>query len=223
MFLASLLPEQGGEVVLPPPMPAPDMETSESFRLFRMSEEMRSILTIILAIIWSGIVIMAIWRVSSQIYNWLKRRSGDMEGMEVEHLKGAFWADLLMLLNRFGTAVKRLLRRFLMRERPVELPGAIMIRNTYRQLIRWAASRGYPRASDQTPYEYLGILAAVLPDAYDDLNLITRHYVQVRYSTAIPTTEDRDAVNRSWHRVRRQKMKRPAGNATFEQEEQDNG
>ena len=48
-------------------------------------------------------------------------------------------------------------------------PGAAFVRSTYRQMTRWAASRGYPRTADQTPYEYLGMLSAALPELVQDL------------------------------------------------------
>ena len=75
----------------------------------------------------------------------------------------------------------------------------------------------------QTPYEYMGMLAAVIPDACNDLQVITNHYVQVRYGTAIPTSDDQDAVNQSWQKVRKHKIKRPHTQSVQEQEENEHG
>ena len=222
-LLASLLPQTGGGAELPAPMPVPGGEDADNFRLFQISDEARTILNILMAVLWSVILALALWRISSQIYNWLARRTARMEEVEVEQLKGAFWADLVTMVKHFAAALTGLLSRVLRREKARELPGAAFVRSTYRQMTHWAASRGYPRTADQTPYEYLGMLSAALPEAGDELHLITMHYVQVRYGTANPTPADRDSVDQSWRRIRKYRLKRPHHYDTDKQEEHDNG
>lgn len=223
VFIAGLFPDISGEAELPPAPPPPGMEDAENFRLFRLSDEARSVLTIIMAVIWGSIVILALWRISSQIYRWLAGRSGRMEGVEVEQLRGAFWADLKTMVKQVWSALAGLIGRLFARCGAEELPGAGVIRNIYRQMTRWAAARGYPRATDQTPYEYMGVLAAALPEASDDLGLITRTYVQVRYGAFHPLPEEREAVAASWRRLRRCRLKRPAIYTDNVQEDSDNG
>jgi hypothetical protein len=136
-FLASLMPDTGGEAALPPPAAMPGTEETETFRLFRLSEGARSVLNILMLCIWSVILILALWRVSSQIYNWLARRSARMEGVEVQQLKGAFWADMKAMFKYIGSAFTDLLKRLFHVEQKSELPGTAFIRTTYRQMIRW--------------------------------------------------------------------------------------
>ena len=219
LFLASLIPDTGGTIEPLPEMPVPGAEGGDNSQLFKMSDEVRSIITIVMAVIWSGIIILALWRISSQIYAWLARRGGRMQDVEVERLKGAFWTDLLNLLKHIAGLFPQFLRRLGGREKKTELPAAVHIRNTYRQMTRWAASRGYPRPIHQTPYEYLGVLATALPDACDDLDLITQHYVQIRYGMAVPASADCEAVIESWRRIRKYRLKRPYINSNETQEE----
>lgn len=61
-------------------------------------------------------------------------------------------------------------------------PAARTVRETYRALLHWAAQRGLPRRTEQTPYEFLGALTDALPEAGQEAAAITAAYVPVRYA-----------------------------------------
>jgi len=96
--------------------------------------------------------------------------------------------DLVGTASRFGLG-----SRFL---------AAISIRRIYTNLLRLAADAGYPRATSQTPYEYLGTLRRALPDNEADVRLITEAYVNARYGQVPDTREELDRIRACWQRIR---------------------
>jgi len=208
-FIASLFPEpEPGE--LPPAMPMPQMEPAEEFKLWTMPESVRSGLRLGLGMLWLGISLLALWRISSQIYEWLSRRLASMAGAEIEPLQGAFRADLLSLLKRIILKLLRLGLPFrLARKSKSLLPEVATVRQIYRQLLRWAATGGYPRHVSQTPYEYLYTLADLLPEARGDLDFITQQYVSTRYGTSLPTEDALHQLRQSWHEISQNRLNRP--------------
>jgi len=209
-FIASLFPEpEPGE--LPPPMPVPEVEPSEGFKLWTMPEWMRGGLSLGLTILWGGLILVALWRISSQIFGWLRRRLTSMAGAEFEPLPGAFKADFLSLLKRILLKLlgfKVPLR--LARKSSSILPEIASVRQIYRQLLRWAAAGGYPRHISQTPYEYLYILQGLLPEAQVDLDFITHQYVSTRYGASLPTEDALHQLRQSWHKISQNRLKSPS-------------
>ncbi len=206
-FLFSLFPEPG-PVEPPPAMPMPGVEPSEGFKLWTMPVLVQSGLRIGWTVMVVGFLLFALWRVSSSIFGWLRRRLAGMAGAEFEPLPGAFRADFLGLL-------RRILLRLLGLKLPVRLrasaeplaPEVVSVRQVYRRFLRWAADGGYPRLISQTPHEYSYGLAYLLPEVRDDLDLITQQYVRTRYGTSLPTEYELNQLGQSWHRVRQYHLK----------------
>ncbi|GAJ09740.1 unnamed protein product, partial [marine sediment metagenome] len=190
-FIASLFPASE-PVELPPAMPMPEMEPDGGFKLWTMPEAVRSGLRITLGAVFFGLALVALWRVSSQIFGWLRRKlASSMAGAEFEPLPGAFRADLLGFLKRILSGLLRLRLPFLTRGKLRSvLPEVASVRQLYRQLLRWAATSGYPRHISQTPHEYLYTLVDLLPEAREDLGFITQQYVTARYGTSLPTEDE---------------------------------
>lgn len=213
-FLLSLIPrpESGGP---PPPLPSmPAPEPAEEFRLWSMPESVRSALRIGWTVMVVGILLFCLWRLSSDIFRWLRLRLAGMAGAEFEPLPGAFKADLLSLLKRILSRLRGLRLPFRVGVKAdAVLPDIASVRQIYRQFLRWAAAGGYPKHISQTPIEYFYRLADLMPEAEGDLDLITRQYVRVRYGAAPPTEGALDRMGQSWHRVRqiRLKKKKEAG------------
>jgi len=208
-FLVSLLPRpEPGEP--PPPMPAmPAPEPAEQFRLWRMPESVRSALRIGWTVMVIGILLFSLWRLSSDIFRWLRHRLAGMAGAEFEPLPGAFKADLLSLLKRMLSRLRGLRLPFrLGLKADAVLPDIASVRQMYRQFLRWAAAGGYPRHMSQTPNEYFHRLAGLLPEAEGDLDVITRQYGKVRYGASLPTEGELHRMSRSWHRVRQIRLKK---------------
>jgi len=72
----------------------------------------------------------------------------------------------------------------------------------YLSIVERARRQGYPRPRSQTPYEYDATLGPKLPEARQELTLLTQAFVEARYSRQ---TFDREQDRRAhvfWKRVR---------------------
>jgi hypothetical protein len=208
-FLINLFPgfDQGA---LPPVVskPIPEMEPSAFVKLFRIPESVRKVSGFVMACIWIALILLALWRVSTQIFEWLRQRLANGEGAEVEPISGAFREDLIRLFKAviklfskwmgllgwpFGRAVGR---------RNLS-PEAGTVREVYRQMLLWAASRGCPRDPSQTPHEYLKRLLKWLPEGKGELGFLTDHYVNARYGPSVPTRDGLERMMAGWKKLRR--------------------
>jgi len=209
-FLASLLPEP--EMAEPPSiMPMPEIQPSEESKFsWALPESVRRGLRLGYGVVVAVVCVLALWRISSQIFRWLRRRLSSMAGAEVEPLPGAFKADLLSLLKRILLKLRRLRLPFRLRKTDRLIPVEIAsVREIYRQFLRWAAAGGYPRQRSETPYEYLVSLADSIPEARSDLNFITQQYVNTRYGSLMPTGNELHQLRQSWHNIKRNRLRTP--------------
>ncbi len=214
IFIISLLPKPEQTGTLPPGMELPPMEPEENGFSLSIPEPIRSWLQILLAFIWIGLIVVALWQVSSQIYKWLSRRLPS-KGAETEPLKGAFAADLMGLLKRIVRYVSRINPLFwLQRKTRSSSPEAVSVRQIYHRLLQWGAARGYPRQLWQTPNEYLNKLAGLIPQLQGDLSFITQHYVITRYGNSIPTASELDQLKQSWKKVKESRLRISANSIT---------
>jgi hypothetical protein len=207
-FIASLLPEIE-PTEEPPPMPAmPSMESpDEATRWFTMPELLKRGLRIGWTVLVVGFLLFALWRISSDIFKWLRRKLASMAGAEFEPMPGALRADFLSLLKRFFSKLLGWRRLFRSRARaaPV-LPEIASVRQIYRQFLRWAAAAGFPRHISQTPHEYLYELIGLLPEAQGDLDLITQQYVRTRYGAWLLTEDELHQLKQSWYNVKQTRL-----------------
>jgi hypothetical protein len=207
LFLANLFPLPKA-ADLPSPTPLPQMKRPDEFPFQIFSDRMREVIRFIWAMMWAFLVLLALWRLSSQFLDWLRRKWGGGQGVEVEPLPGAFREDLLNFLKRLFLALGF---KWPFRKRKKTeslLPEAELVRKMYRQLLAWAASRGHARNLAQTPYEYLQGLVAWLPECGGDFTFITEKYVCTRYSLATPTERGLEELRRRWERVRQTRVKK---------------
>ena len=200
-FIVSLFPRNEPSVIPPPDMGLPPMEPQEQVMLWNLPEHVRSWLQIFTGILWGGLIALALWRISSQIFGWLRKRF--TADTEVEPLRGAFLADLVSLLNRLWHTLSGLpLLSFLLRRRRLLPPEAVSVRQIYRRLLHWGTAHGYPRHLAQTPNEYLDTLIGVLPQAQEDLLFITHHYVNMRYGNSRPTSVELQELRERWKKIK---------------------
>ena len=217
-FLASLFPQpEPGEL---PPMPSmPPVEPHEEVRLWTMPEWLRSGLRLSWTILMAGFILFALWRISSDIFRWLRRKLASMAGAEFEPMPGAFKADFLSLLKRILFRLLGLKVPFRFGHKQGILPPEVAsVRQVYRQLLRWAAGSGYPRHAWQTPHEYGYTLAGLLPEASEDLNFVTRQYVRARYGGLLLARDELNELSQAWHRVRQTRLKRAATKLAHDKE-----
>jgi hypothetical protein len=208
-FLMDLFPGSD-HGALPPVVskPIPDMEPSVFVKLFQIPESVRKVSGFIMACIWIGLILLALWRVSTQIFEWLRQRLANGEGAEVEPISGAFREDMIRLFK----AVIKLLSKWMGllgwpfgragRKRNMS-PEAGTVREVYRQMLLWAASRGCPRDPSQTPHEYLNRLLEWLPEGKGELGFLTDHYVNARYGPSVPTRDGLERMIAGWKKLRR--------------------
>jgi len=79
-------------------------------------------------------------------------------------------------------------------------PAARSIREIYRALLKRAASRGYPRKKNETPYEFRQRLDEQTPLAIAEpqLAVVTEAYTTTRYSGIVPGEVEVDRVRSEW-------------------------
>ena len=225
IFLLSLLPEpEPGQL---PPLSAPSplgMEPSEELKLWHMPELLRRGLISGWNILWIGLILVTLWRISSGIFGWLRRRLSGMGGAEFESMPGAFRTDLRNWLKRIVFRLLGIRLPFKSeRKSDSSTPEAASVRELYRRFLHWAAAGGYPRRTHQTPHEYLGTLADLLPESQPDLAFITQQYVSARYSTLPQTAAELHQLRQSWHRVKQNNLKQVSREHTSRQEASING
>lgn len=73
----------------------------------------------------------------------------------------------------------------------------------YLALIRRGGEQGLPRKPSQTPSEYAVTLEKALPAADEDIDSITRAFVEARYSRREVHARDVELVKAIWGRIRR--------------------
>jgi hypothetical protein len=216
-LLASLFPES--EPAELPPMPdMPAAGSDEGFRL-TMPEWLRSGLRFGWTVLMVGFVLFALWRISSDIFRWLRRKLAGMAGAEYEPLPGAFKADLLSLLKRIILKLLRLKLPFWLKKREGAFPPeTTSVRQIYRQFLRWAASAGYPRYISQTPQEYCYTLVDLVPEAIEDIDMVTQQYVKARYGARLSTKNELNELSQAWRRVKQIRLKRATTERTHKKE-----
>ena len=211
-FLMSLFPGSGQGALAPAvSRPAPEMEPNAFVKLLRIPESVRKVSGFIMVCTWLGLVLLALWRVSTQIFEWLRQRFSNNEGAEVEPISGAFGEDLVRLFK----AVMSLLSKWIRYlgspfGRPAGRgdmpPEARTVREVYRQMLLWAASRGCPRDPSQTPWEYLHRLLGWIPEAKGELGLLTEHYVRARYGPRAPAQGELQRLKDDWRKLKKSKV-----------------
>ncbi|WP_220203731.1 DUF4129 domain-containing protein [Reticulibacter mediterranei] len=88
-------------------------------------------------------------------------------------------------------------------------PAARTVREIYRALLRWAAGCGYPRAKDETPYEFQQRLQEKLPQSMPELGMITDAYALVRYGESVPDEREVEHVQGEWQALQRKEQALP--------------
>jgi hypothetical protein len=208
-FLASLFPQQNGEEIPLPSIPSgggPDEGGGVKF-----PEWLLPGIRLAWEILAAGVVLFAIYRVTSQIFGWMRRRGNS--GGEVESLKGAFKLDFLNWLKRILYKIFRIKANSSPKGKSSSIPPEIAsVRQLYSQFLHWAAEKGYPRPKSQTPNEYEYVLGGVIPENQEDLDFITREYVNARYGSELPTEIEVSQLKQKWQELKKKGFNRPENN-----------
>jgi hypothetical protein len=124
----------------------------------------------------------------------------------------ALWRRLLGLVEAASERIPRSLSLRRARLRPLEAPfrffrlGALSPRERvlyyYLSILRRADRLGLPRQRAQTPYEYEGTLDPHLPQAQQEMTLLTQDFVEARYSHHVFDREQARRVRTHWQQVK---------------------
>ena len=201
--LAGLFSSSGSEMEPPPvaevPLPQDD---GQSFS-WGLPEWLLRPSRIAYGVLVGGLMLVAIWRIASQLFDWILRRAGRGR-VEMESLPGAFRLDLARLFRRMLAWVCSLSPFARFRRRPQEESTlTTSIRRLYADMLRWGARSGFPRGSSQTPYEYQQVLCMALPAHRTDVAFITESYVRAKYAGQPPTEAELHQLKESRRRLKR--------------------
>ncbi len=199
LFLIGLFPpSQPGNLPSPPQSGQMKRLSEAPFVLF--SDSTREVIRFLWAVMCISLVVVALWRASSQILEWLRRKLAGMEEAETESLPGAFREDLLRLLAKILAAIRI---KWGLRKKPGSTAKeGDFARSIYRKILAWAAAGGHGRKPSQTPQEYLSTLWECLPENREDLTLITDFYIRARYGPVSPLQSESAPLKASWFRIR---------------------
>jgi hypothetical protein len=208
IYLASLLPSSGAPETMPAvPPPVGDLDPEEIPKIFHIPDALRSGMRIGWTVLVAGCLLIALWRVSSDIMGWLRRRLAGMAGAEYEPVRGAFRADLLRLFRGIAARLLGWTRIFQRRHREVVHPELESVRSVYRQMLKWAKKAGYGRLPSETPLEYCRQLVEALPQGQEQIELITSSYTVARYGSRLITDSELDTTRRGWHQLKQKHLR----------------
>ncbi|HPH96573.1 MAG TPA: DUF4129 domain-containing protein [Anaerolineaceae bacterium] len=152
-------------------------------------------------LIWSVVIgLLVLMAVALIRRKWHERRAR-LEGIEED-------ASLAAMLRDLGQAVKDRaqqtaddLARLLHLRNANRMIQAARIRWVYSQLMALCVDLGCPRLTAQTPLEFLPLAAQKLPEAKDEMNLMTGAYLKVRYGELPESDGEVNDVMEAWKRV----------------------
>jgi hypothetical protein len=124
-----------------------------------------------------------------------------------EELHESLWSWQLFW-TQFKALLRALFGRFLPRQTTREEqvlteaiqgePAARSVREIYRAFLKRAATLGYPRKKNETPYEFKQRLDAQTPLAQPQIALVTEVYTATRYGGAVPDEAEVARVRQEW-------------------------
>jgi len=173
----------------PPVQPQPPLFTVKQLELARGSGIIAGVLFLLLLVVFS--------------LRRLRARAGRRRGEQREsvwegvHLSRGLRDLLQDGRRRLNEAAAALSHSILSR-----LSAGPTIRRIYAHLGALSAELGYPRASYETPYEYLPTLQQSFPDNRDEVARITEAYVAVHYGEVPERPEDLALIQAAWERIR---------------------
>ena len=152
------------------------------------------VITIIVPVLKIMLPVLFILLIIRLILVLLNRRRISLVRTEEQELSESLWSWNLFLaqLKEFLLAIWF---RFFSRRsggqemaREGEISGEATLRSIraiYRALLRWAASRGYGRQKEETPYEFKDRLQQEIPQGEPELSNLTEAYTELRYGGGV--------------------------------------
>ena len=170
--------------------------------------DLQNIFTMVAILLVSVVVLAVLLVVARRL-----RRAREDRAKNLPEDRESFgsWALLKQQVGRWWERlISRLLRKqhaqrpqaeidelAIMRGNP-EWSGTLSVRQIYARLQSAATRRGYPRAPQQTPLEYLEVLSQAMPHLRTDFAAITSAYIEARYSPLPASAPSVAAAARAW-------------------------
>lgn len=152
-------------------------------------------------LVWGVVIGLVVLMAVALIRRKWHARRARLEGIEED-------ASLAAMLRDLGQAVKDRaqqtaddLARLLHLRNANRMIQAARIRWVYSQLMALCVDLGCPRLTAQTPLEFLPLAAQKLPEAKDEMNLMTGAYLKVRYGELPESDGEVNDVMEAWKRV----------------------
>ncbi len=203
-WLASLIPPSNDTM---PPLPGPpQVEPNPDTEMFHFPPALRLSVTIIWTMMVGGLILLAIWRITSQLFDWMRRKGGGGSG-ESEALKMSFWQDWLNWLKHLFSSLFRIKLGGKEMRKTENNSEATAVRQIYRQWLGRMASAGYPRRKEQTPLEYQSGIDNISSLPKEAVNEITGKYMQVRYGAADPSVREIEKMKEQWSLLKKADLK----------------
>lgn len=175
-----------------------------------MPVELQGILTWTAGIVIGTIVVVALIVGSRML---ARNRPPNVRNVPEERERFGSWA---LVKERFVQWWRTLLARFRPQQAPStanqtdelaamqgnpEWSGTVSVRQIYARMQSLADRRGYPRAPQQTPAEYLAVLSRAMPHMHTDLASITSAYTEARYGPLPASAPAVLAAIEAWKRA----------------------
>jgi hypothetical protein len=197
------------DLILDPPKMATDIDKIQIEKI--SAEALRTaqpyIISILLGLVLVGVILVLIKE------PW-KEPLKDIDDSSRETVEDDIWERLRKSL---GLQVRSALGSVAGKVRLRRAAGqfrAARIRWIYHQLEIHSARKGVPRPAAVTPLEYRSMLVNIFPGGEDDLILLTRAYLAVRYGEFPETAGEVTAVANAWERLKALKPARVTRAAT---------
>jgi hypothetical protein len=184
-----------GQLKFPGP---PNGETQVTESVF--TQEQLATMRVAAALVGAAIALLI---VAISLYR-LRARSAEPSDEKRESVwEGVHLRDGLGELLRHGRGRLNSVAEALAHSSLGQVFAALTIRRIYAHMASLAAKRGYPRAIDETPYDYLPTLKTAFPESQLEVTQITESYVTVHYGELPERKEDLSEVRSAWQQIQR--------------------
>ena len=187
------------------PFETPEIDFGAVAKEVQTGDMPSAILTILkwtLLLIAVALIIFFLWR---SLYRYW--RGAQDKGYEEinESLWGSFGTDLKSMLKGLADRFRRNAGAHAVPPLAATMTNAdqvISVRELYRGLLWVGAESGFPKATEQTPYEYQKVLEEVIKGEQESISTITGAYVQERYGHMQANRDSVLALIRRWFTLR---------------------
>jgi hypothetical protein len=211
-FLLSFIPLEKKTITYPkiklPNSPASKFKIPPSSPVPAGVQTFASLLLIIIIVAIVAIVILLIVRLLNRRGRARRIQRDQHESLWSWQL---FWSQFKRLLMALLSRFRRHKTAQIVQEVIVEDEDAVAVnrdvRAIYRAFLRWAASRGFTRQRNETPYELKQRLNQPFALLLPEIQVVTEIYTTARYSQDQPTEAEIERMQQTWDSLQQKSYK----------------